>query len=133
MARYCKPFVVSVVLGHDIVPRLSIPTLNDLKWRLISALQDCNVPKYRILANAARIVGFNCLRSVFCQPTTSSIGLDTRLFTTSCQFKLLRPRVSGSRTIATSPYISVADFDGLEHVNREHIDGKLIFGLFSLS
>ncbi|KAL5106095.1 Synaptotagmin-like protein 4 [Taenia crassiceps] len=105
MARYCKPFVVSIVLGCDIVPRLSIPTLNDLKWRLLSALQDCNVPKYRILANAVRIVGLNCLFPSFCRPTSTTIGLDTRLFTASCQYNLLRPKVfspRGAPTISSS-------------------------------
>ncbi|KAL5964168.1 Diacylglycerol lipase-beta [Taenia solium] len=97
MARYCKPFVVSIVLGCDIVPRLSIPTLNDLKWRLLSALQDCNVPKYRILANAVRIVGLNCLFPSFCRPSSTTIGLDTRLFSASCQYNLLRPKVFSPR------------------------------------
>ncbi|VDK38595.1 unnamed protein product [Taenia asiatica] len=97
MARYCKPFVVSIVLGCDIVPRLSIPTLNDLKWRLLSALQDCNVPKYRILANAVRIVGLNCLFPSFCRRSSTTIGLDTRLFSASCQYNLLRPKVFSPR------------------------------------
>ncbi|CUT99250.1 sn1 specific diacylglycerol lipase beta [Echinococcus multilocularis] len=111
MARYCKPFVVSIVLGCDIVPRLSIPTLNDLKWRLLSALQDCNVPKYRILANAVRIVGLNCLFPSFCRPTSNTIGLDTRLFSASCQYNLLRPKVYNPRSApAISSSTEYSDF-----------------------
>ncbi|VDM17457.1 unnamed protein product [Hydatigera taeniaeformis] len=117
MARYCKPFVVSIVLGCDIVPRLSIPTLNDLKWRLLSALQDCNVPKYRILANAVRIVGLNCLFPSFCRPSSNTIGLDTRLFSASCQYNLLRPKVfspRGAPAISSSTEYSDFVTDELE-------------------
>lgn len=91
MARYCKPFVVSIILGYDIVPRLSVPTLNDLKWRLLSALQDCNVPKYKILSNAARILSLNCLFSS--RRNANSIGVDSRLFTANIQYCLLHPRL----------------------------------------
>ncbi|KAM7538887.1 hypothetical protein Aperf_G00000052112 [Anoplocephala perfoliata] len=100
MAHYCKPFVVSIVLGYDIVPRLSIPTFNDLKWRLLSALQDCNVPKYKILSNAARILSLNCL---FCsRHCANSIGVDSRLFSANIQHCLLHPKVYSPRRVSIS-------------------------------
>nr|CDS31059.1 sn1 specific diacylglycerol lipase beta [Hymenolepis microstoma] len=102
MARYCKPFVVSIILGYDIVPRLSVPTLNDLKWRLLSALQDCSVPKYRILSNAARILSLNCILST--RRNASSIGLDSSLFDSTTQYKLLHPSVYNPLGASTTAF-----------------------------
>uniref|UniRef100_A0A3B3YM03 Diacylglycerol lipase-beta n=1 Tax=Poecilia mexicana TaxID=48701 RepID=A0A3B3YM03_9TELE len=49
LAEYSKDFVVSVVLGKDLVPRLSIPNMEDLKSRILKIVANCNKPKYRIL------------------------------------------------------------------------------------
>ncbi|XP_054913434.1 diacylglycerol lipase-beta [Poeciliopsis prolifica] len=49
LAEYSKDFVVSVVLGKDLVPRLSIPNMEDLKRRILKIVTNCNKPKYRIL------------------------------------------------------------------------------------
>ncbi|KAJ8283944.1 hypothetical protein COCON_G00027940 [Conger conger] len=49
LAEYSKEFVVSVVLGKDLVPRLSIPNMEDLKRRILKMVSNCNKPKYRIL------------------------------------------------------------------------------------
>ncbi|KAM3591880.1 uncharacterized protein V6R79_008957 [Siganus canaliculatus] len=49
LADYSKNFVVSVVLGKDLVPRLSIPNMEDLKKRILKIVSNCNKPKYRIL------------------------------------------------------------------------------------
>uniref|UniRef100_A0A8C4ZJD1 sn-1-specific diacylglycerol lipase n=1 Tax=Gadus morhua TaxID=8049 RepID=A0A8C4ZJD1_GADMO len=49
LADYSKDFVVSVVLGKDLVPRLSIPNMEDLKRRILKMVSNCNKPKYRIL------------------------------------------------------------------------------------
>ncbi|KAM9838111.1 diacylglycerol lipase-beta [Aulostomus maculatus] len=49
LADYSKGFVVSVVLGKDLVPRLSIPNMEDLKRRILKIVSNCNKPKYRIL------------------------------------------------------------------------------------
>ncbi|XP_039991938.1 diacylglycerol lipase-beta [Xiphias gladius] len=49
LADYSKEFVVSVVLGKDLVPRLSIPNMEDLKKRILKIISNCNKPKYRIL------------------------------------------------------------------------------------
>ncbi|GAA6226013.1 sn1-specific diacylglycerol lipase beta [Lates japonicus] len=49
LADYSKDFVVSVVLGKDLVPRLSIPNMEDLKRRILKIVSNCNKPKYRIL------------------------------------------------------------------------------------
>lgn len=49
LADYSKTFVMSVVLGKDLVPRLSIPNMEDLKRRILKIVSNCNKPKYRIL------------------------------------------------------------------------------------
>uniref|UniRef100_A0A8C1SDE5 Diacylglycerol lipase-beta n=1 Tax=Cyprinus carpio TaxID=7962 RepID=A0A8C1SDE5_CYPCA len=49
VAEYSKQFVVSVVLGKDLVPRLSIPNMEDLKRRLLKMVSNCSKPKYKIL------------------------------------------------------------------------------------
>ncbi|XP_060795610.1 diacylglycerol lipase-beta [Neoarius graeffei] len=49
LAEYSKQFVVSVVLGKDLVPRLSIPNMEDLKRRLLKMVSNCTKPKYKIL------------------------------------------------------------------------------------
>lgn len=49
LADYTKNFVVSVVLGKDLVPRLSLPNMEDLKRRILKIVSNCNKPKYRIL------------------------------------------------------------------------------------
>lgn len=49
LADYSKQFVVSVVLGKDLVPRLSIPNMEDLRRRILKMVSNCTKPKYRIL------------------------------------------------------------------------------------
>lgn len=49
LADYSKDFVISVVLGKDLVPRLSLPNMEDLKRRILKMVSNCNKPKYRIL------------------------------------------------------------------------------------
>ncbi|CAG0915281.1 unnamed protein product [Notodromas monacha] len=48
-AKITEKFVMSVVLGHDIVPRLCLASAHALKIRLIEALEQCRYPKHRIL------------------------------------------------------------------------------------
>ncbi|MBN3277760.1 DGLB lipase, partial [Polyodon spathula] len=49
LADYSKEFIVSVVLGKDLIPRLSIPNMEDLKRRILRMVANCNKPKYQIL------------------------------------------------------------------------------------
>ncbi|XP_046888942.1 diacylglycerol lipase-beta [Hypomesus transpacificus] len=49
LADFSKQFVVSVVLGKDLVPRLSYPNMEDLKRRILKMVSNCNKPKYHIL------------------------------------------------------------------------------------
>ncbi|XP_040845923.1 diacylglycerol lipase-beta isoform X4 [Ochotona curzoniae] len=49
LCEYSKGFVVSLVLGKDVIPRLSVTNLEDLKRRILRVIAHCNQPKYRIL------------------------------------------------------------------------------------
>ncbi|RNA23552.1 sn1-specific diacylglycerol lipase beta, partial [Brachionus plicatilis] len=48
LADYTKSFVMSVVLGDDIVPRLSLRSVHNLKADILKVLHACNLPKYKI-------------------------------------------------------------------------------------
>ncbi|XP_076996644.1 diacylglycerol lipase-beta isoform X2 [Tamandua tetradactyla] len=47
--EYSKDFIISLVLGKDVIPRLSVTNLEDLKKRILRVIAHCNKPKYRIL------------------------------------------------------------------------------------
>ncbi|XP_069501724.1 diacylglycerol lipase-beta isoform X2 [Ambystoma mexicanum] len=49
LADYSKNFIVSVIVGKDLVPRLSMPNMEDLKSRILRMVANCNKPKYQIL------------------------------------------------------------------------------------
>ncbi|XP_062999198.1 diacylglycerol lipase-beta isoform X2 [Elgaria multicarinata webbii] len=49
LAEYTKQFIVSVIVGKDVVPRLSMPNMEDLKRKIIRIVANCNRPKYQIL------------------------------------------------------------------------------------
>uniref|UniRef100_A0A8C5PLC2 Diacylglycerol lipase-beta n=1 Tax=Leptobrachium leishanense TaxID=445787 RepID=A0A8C5PLC2_9ANUR len=49
LADYSKNFIISVILGKDLVPRLSLPNMDDLKTRILRMVVNCNRPKYQIL------------------------------------------------------------------------------------
>lgn len=40
---------MSLVLGKDVIPRLSVANMEDLKKRILRAIAHCNKPKYKIL------------------------------------------------------------------------------------
>lgn len=50
-SHYTQDFVCSVVVGDDIIPRLSMPNMCYLKIQLLRALCTSNTPKYKILAS----------------------------------------------------------------------------------
>lgn len=47
--EYSKDFVVSLILGMDVIPRLSVTNMEDLKRRILRVIANCNKPKYKIL------------------------------------------------------------------------------------
>lgn len=96
MARYCKPFICSIIYGFDIVPRLSVPTLNDMKWCLLDALVNGNVQKFRLLGRGAKMLGFRLILPACCRPP-SSIGMDVKLLNLSLQQRLVYPVVHWQR------------------------------------
>ncbi|XP_015905728.1 diacylglycerol lipase-beta [Parasteatoda tepidariorum] len=55
--KYSEDFVMSVTLGDDIVPRLSVPNVEDMKRKILSCILDCEQPKYKIFLQKL----FHCL------------------------------------------------------------------------
>lgn len=49
LAEYSQSFIISIILGKDLVPRLSLPNMEDLKNRILRMVVNCNRPKYQIL------------------------------------------------------------------------------------
>jgi sn1-specific diacylglycerol lipase len=49
-AKESEKFVVSIIVGKDLVPRLSFQSLTLLKERMKDVLKSCPLPKYQILA-----------------------------------------------------------------------------------
>ncbi|XP_070186231.1 diacylglycerol lipase-beta-like isoform X2 [Littorina saxatilis] len=47
---HVRDFVCSVIVGEDIVPRLGMPSMCDLKVKVLRALCESNTPKHKILA-----------------------------------------------------------------------------------
>ncbi|XP_051017042.1 diacylglycerol lipase-beta [Acomys russatus] len=47
--EHSKDFVVSLILGIDVIPRLSVANMEDLKRRILRVIANCNKPKYKIL------------------------------------------------------------------------------------
>ncbi|BFZ06737.1 hypothetical protein BsWGS_09776 [Bradybaena similaris] len=64
-SKYAQDFVCSVVVGKDLVPRLGMYTLVDLKVKILRALCHSTDPKYKILATG-------CLRLLCCAGPTRS-------------------------------------------------------------
>ncbi|GFN98243.1 Sn1-specific diacylglycerol lipase beta [Plakobranchus ocellatus] len=61
-SKYTQEFVCSTAVGKDLVPRLGMFTLTDLKVKILRAVLRCNMPKYQILATG-------CLRLLCCNNT----------------------------------------------------------------
>jgi len=79
-AQFSEEFILSVVVGYDIVSRLSYATMDDLKRRLMRALYACHSPKYRILINEC----FDCCFGLGAQyewSTASTPGQNNPLLT----------------------------------------------------
>lgn len=45
LARFTQSFVCSVVLGYDLVPRLGIISMEDLKAKILRCIKDSHRPK----------------------------------------------------------------------------------------
>ncbi|CAL4085355.1 unnamed protein product [Meganyctiphanes norvegica] len=58
-----QSFVMSVIVGDDLVPRLSLRSLHDLKSKIISSLERCRLPKYRVLAKGCCFMLFGISES----------------------------------------------------------------------
>lgn len=46
---FCEDFIVSVVLGKDVVPRMGVNSSLELRDDLAAVIRSCSLPKYRVL------------------------------------------------------------------------------------
>ncbi|RDD45324.1 Sn1-specific diacylglycerol lipase beta [Trichoplax sp. H2] len=52
LRTYTEGFIVSMVVGYDVIPRLSRQNLRKLRHEILTQLQDCPLPKYKILSTS---------------------------------------------------------------------------------
>ena len=57
---YTKEFVLSVVLGNDIIPRLSLASMEKLKYALLDAIKKSKLPKVRIIRINKHLIFIYC-------------------------------------------------------------------------
>nr|XP_027204136.1 sn1-specific diacylglycerol lipase alpha-like isoform X3 [Dermatophagoides pteronyssinus] len=55
LAEYSKDFVISIVLGKDIIPRLGLHQMERLRFDLIKAIKNCDMSKWPIIYKSFRI------------------------------------------------------------------------------
>lgn len=49
VALYSKDFVISIVLGKDIIPRIGLHQMEKLRFDLIKSIKHCNMSKWNII------------------------------------------------------------------------------------
>ncbi|XP_076442835.1 diacylglycerol lipase-beta-like isoform X2 [Babylonia areolata] len=62
-SHYVRDFVCSVIVGKDIIPRLGMPSMCELKIKVLRALCNSNSPKYKILATGCFRMLCSCVLS----------------------------------------------------------------------
>ena len=45
LARYTEQFVLSVIVGNDVIPRLGLITMEKLKVQIMREVHECHKPK----------------------------------------------------------------------------------------
>uniref|UniRef100_T1JG97 sn-1-specific diacylglycerol lipase n=1 Tax=Strigamia maritima TaxID=126957 RepID=T1JG97_STRMM len=105
-AQFSEEFILSVVVGYDLVPRLSYATMDELKRRLMRALYACHSPKFRILINEC----FDCCFGFGAQyewSTASTPGQSNPLLTETSGGHQNTTYESLSEIVHTSPLTRV--------------------------
>lgn len=62
-SKASQDYICSVVLGKDLVPRLSIWSMYDLKEKTLTAIRNAHSPKFKIIASGMWEVLCGCLTS----------------------------------------------------------------------
>jgi hypothetical protein len=66
LAEHVKTFVLSIVLGDDVIPRLGVHSVHSLKRKLLREIRDNRLPKYKIIWDYT----FSFLQKDKTQPST---------------------------------------------------------------
>ncbi|GCB63791.1 hypothetical protein scyTo_0007438 [Scyliorhinus torazame] len=121
LADYSKGFIISVVLGKDLIPRLSLGNVEDLKRRILKIVAQSNRPKYQILLRG-------CWYEVFGgDPDNFPSELDDRQQKQLTQPLLAEQNLMGHRSAS---YTSIADespSDSPFHGPQLFLPGKIIY------
>ena len=92
LAKHTEDFVCSVIVGQDLIPRLSLSSMEELKCNLLRVTRDSQEPKvFYWLINLIisklqlfwLIVGTKFRHGLFCNCTTY-IGITLGVVTTVC-------------------------------------------------
>ncbi|KAF8776834.1 diacylglycerol lipase-beta-like [Argiope bruennichi] len=73
--KYTEDFVMSIALGDDLVPRLSVPNIEDMKRKLLNCISDCEQPKCKIFLHKL----FDCIGKKPSQTDASTAPLSRPL------------------------------------------------------
>lgn len=65
-ARYVRDFVISVVIGKDMIPRLSLYTMEDLRNKIMAVIKYSTTPKWKILRGCVCRCAFVCCYGCKC-------------------------------------------------------------------
>ncbi|KNC86193.1 hypothetical protein SARC_01670 [Sphaeroforma arctica JP610] len=99
LTKRCTEYCLSVVVGRDIVPQLSVPNLARFRDEMVAAVQQSTRPKYDILANGVR----SAITSVLTNRKTSENELDLEAGVREQQPFLALPGMSESSTTVRMP------------------------------
>ncbi|XP_067912708.1 diacylglycerol lipase-beta isoform X2 [Heterodontus francisci] len=121
LADYSTRFTISVVLGKDLIPRLSLRNIEDLKRRVLRIVAQCNRPKYQILLRG-------CWYEIFGgDPDNFPSELDNRQQAQLTQPLLAEQNLMGQRSAS---YTSIPDESPLSSPfqgSHLFLPGKVIY------
>ncbi|XP_075293139.1 diacylglycerol lipase-beta [Opisthocomus hoazin] len=120
LADYTKHFIVSVIVGKDLVARLSMPNMEDLKRRIVRIVANCNRPKYQILLHG-------CWYEVFGgDPDNFATELDGRNQDALSQPLLAEESLMVRRSPSHSALEDEAHLNSPPRYPRLYLPGKII-------
>lgn len=114
-SRYSQEFTCSVVLGKDLVPRLGLHTMEDLKAQLLTAIHDCDTPKYKLLVSGV-------WQAIFGAPNISEEEINSE--------RTHRPLITNRHTnteTAENRNLEVAMQDAIRQSEQHHITHQTMY------
>ena len=66
-ARESEKFTVSLIVGDDVIPRLSLPNIKILSSDIKNSIQSCSLPKYQIFGESLSVWCYQTVRLSTCR------------------------------------------------------------------